>query len=162
MRAFPRLDQVIKVKAPSKPIDLIAVFIDNIGRVVKRGVKINCVGLVAADKRGVIELITHVLWVLAEGLVVGVVVFLVVAHVVDVVVGIRGVVFIALAGVFELSYLERLLDQNVFYIVRQIINFVFGLIIILLVFWFAHALAFEVFGLNLVEKSELGTADYSL
>jgi hypothetical protein len=70
MRAFPGFDKVIKVEASSKPIDLIAVFIYNISGVVDRGVKINCVGLVATDKGGVVELITHVLRVLAECLVV--------------------------------------------------------------------------------------------
>jgi hypothetical protein len=63
--------------------------------------------LVATDKGGVIELIAHIL---AHVLLVGVVILLVVSHVVDVVVGIRGVVLVALAGVLELVDLECLLD----------------------------------------------------
>ena len=162
MRAFPGFDKVIKVEASSKPIDLIAVFIDNISGVVYWGVKINCVSLVAADKRGVVELITHVLRVLAEGLVVWVVVLLVVAHVVDVVVGIWSVVLVSLTGVFEFSDLEGLLDEDVFDVVRQVIDFILGLVVVVFVFGFADALAFEIFCLDFVKKPELGSADNSL
>jgi hypothetical protein len=118
--------------------------------------------LVATDKGGVVELITHVLRVLAECLVVWVVILLVVAHVVDVVVGIWSVVLVALTGVFEFSDFEGLLDEDVFDVIWQVINFVFGLVIVVFVFGLTNALGFEIFCLDFIKKPELGSADNSL
>lgn len=87
---------------------------------------------------------------------------MVVAHAVDVVVGIWSVVLVALTGVFEFSDFEGLLDEDVFDVVRQVINFVFGLVVVVFVFGFADALAFEIFCLDFIKKPELGSTDNSL
>jgi hypothetical protein len=87
---------------------------------------------------------------------------LVVAHIVHVVVGIWSIVLVSLAGVFEFSDFEGLLDENVFDVIRQVINFVFGLVIVVFVFGFTNALGFEIFCLDFIKKPELGSADNSL
>ena len=64
MRVFPGFYQIIKVKAPSQPIDLIPVLINDIGRVIvdrSSTVKINCVRLVPTDERRIIKLVPHIL-----------------------------------------------------------------------------------------------------
>jgi hypothetical protein len=60
MGAFPGFDEVIEIKAPSKPVDLISLFVDDIDGVIisNGGIKINCVSLVATDERGVVKLIS--------------------------------------------------------------------------------------------------------
>ncbi len=76
---------------------------------------------------------------------------MVVADVVDVVVRVGSVLFVALAGVFELAYLEGLLDEYVLNVIGEIVYFVLSLIIVLITLRLAQDFGLEVFYLDLVE-----------
>lgn len=116
-------------------------------------VKIKCVGLVATTKTRVVKVVP---WGLAHRLRIGVVVLLIVAHVIHVVIWVRGVVLIPLTGVLEFSYFESLLNEDILDIVRQIVYFVFRLVFfVLFLFRLFDKFAFQVLYFDLIEKAEL-------
>ena len=131
MRIFSCLNKIIEIKASSELIDLVTFFVDDIKIiVVGKGIKIKCVCRVIWG----IWIIKLIRCDLIEILRIWVTTFLIVTHIVHVIIGIW-VVVISLTWILELFYLERLFNQNIFHIIREVIYFIFSIILILFRFW---------------------------
>lgn len=97
--------------------------------------------------------------VLIHSLGVWVIILLVVAHVIYKVIrvlcSILWIVFVSLTWVFKLSYFKCLLYKYIFYIIWQIVNFIFSLLLILLfILGLSYDFAFQIFNLYFVKKAK--------
>lgn len=164
MWVFPCFNKIIEIKASSKLIDLVALFIDDIKRIVvtSQSVIIKCVCWVIWCI-WVIQLIRSYLINLAVILRGRVVISLVVTHIVHVIIRIGRVIIISLTWILKLFYLEGLFNQNILNIIWQVVYLILPIIIVLLLwFWFAQNLHFQILYFDFVKKVELWPTDYSL
>lgn len=162
MRIFSGFYKIIGIEVSPELIDLITLLIDDIEGVIRdRRVKIKCVsGVIGCIE--VIHLIRRDLINLADILRIRVIILLVVPHIIHVIVRI-GVVIVPLTGILELFDLESLLDENILHVVRQVVNLVLSLIVLILLrLRLPKYLHLQVLYLHLVKQVELRPTDYPL